>query len=254
MKQFFEFDRRKKENMVEQVVEQFITYILDYKLINGSPLPNLAATKIELDLTDVEINTILKTLVKKGYLTYQPKEKQYIVQSPAYLYDFVVNVSPAYKEILKSGKTPGVVTLERTELTLDATLAATFQMPVGEKVLRLKRYLTADGLPIFYIDFCLSLKHFAGVKDVFQDNQPHLELLMQKYPQQYKLHTRELNIITAPPMIQAILHPKEEGMICTFGKYRFFNAKGDVTESGITYMTDLTEYSTTTKNLNDMVL
>ncbi len=254
MKQFFEFDRRKKDSVVDQVVEQFIGYVMDYKLISGSPLPDLALTKKELDLTDAEINIILKTLLEKGYLSYQAKKKQYIIQAPTYLYDFLVNVSPAYKEILNSGKKPGVVTLERSEITLDAPLAAAFQMPVGEKVFRLKRYLTADGLPIFYMDVCFALASLPGIQNAFLDNQPHLQIVIEKYPQQYKFHTREVNIVIAPPMIQAILHPKEEGMICTHGKYRFLNTKGDVIESGITHMTDLTEYSTTTKNLNDMVL
>jgi len=254
MKGFFEFDRRKKGTVINQVVEQFISYVLDYKLIQGTPLPDLLATKTELGLTDEEIDSILKTLTDKGYLRYVAKKKQYLVQAPSFVYDFIVNVVPAYKEILNSGKKPAVITLEKKEIILDANLAATFKMPVGQKVMRLKRYLTADGNPIFYMDVCFSLDQLPGIQRAFQDDQPHLQIVVQTYPQQYKLHSREISVVTAPPMIQTMLHPKEADMICTFGKYRFFNSKNEVIESGITYMTDLTEYSTTTKNLNDMIL
>jgi hypothetical protein len=43
-------------------------------------------------------------------------------------------------------------------------------------------------------------------------------------------------------------------MICTLGKYKFFNGKGEIVESGFAYMTDLTEFSTTTTDLTELLI
>jgi len=254
MKEFFEFDRRKKDDVVNQVVTQFIAYVNDYKLITGTPLPNLATAKNEFELTEKEVQKIISELIDKGYLTYNKKDNQYLVHNPGYKYDFLINVAPAYREILRSGKKPAVFTIEKKEITLDAAMATKFQMTVGEKVAHYRRYLTADGVPIFYIDFCLSLDRLPGVPATFKDNEPHLDFVLQKFAAQYKYHVREFSIVTAPQDIVKLLHPHEEGMICTLGKYKFFNSKGEIVESGMAYMTELTEFTTSTTDLTELLI
>ena len=254
MKEFFEFDRRKKDSVVNQVVNQFIAYVNDYKLIIGMPLPDLVLAKKEFELNDKEIQKIITELTEKGYLKYIKKDDQYVVDSPSRQTDFLINVAPAYREIINSGKKPAVFTIEKKEIVLDATMANTFQMAIGEKVLHYRRYLTADGVPMFYIDFCLSLDRLQGVAGTFKDNEPHLDFVLQKFSTQYKYHVREFSIVTAPVEMVKLLHPHEDDMICTLGKYKFFNSKGEIVESGFAYMTDLTEFTTTTTDLTELLI
>jgi len=254
MKEFFDFDRRKKEDVVNQVVTQFIAYVNDYKLITGTPLPNLELVKEELQLTAKELQAIMTNLSDKGYLTYNKSKDQYFVHSPSPKGDFLISVAPAYREIIKAGKKPTVVTLEKKVITLNSEMAKTFQMGVGESVLHYRRFIAADDLPIFYIDFCLSLDRLPGVQSMFKDNEPHLEIVLQKFSTQYKFHVRDLSIVTAPRDIVKLLHPHEEGMICTLGKYKFFNGKGEIVESGFAYMTELTEFTTTTTDLTELLI
>jgi DNA-binding GntR family transcriptional regulator len=254
MKQFFSFDRRKKDDVVDQVVTQFISYVEDYKLINGTILPKLDLVKKDLELTDKELQKIITELTQRGYLTYLIKENQYVVSQQSRSHNFLITVDAAYQAIINSGKKPAVFTIEKKEITLNAAMAATFQMAVGEKVLHYRRYLTANGVPIFYLDFCLSLNQLLGVKDAFKDNEPHLDAVLRKYSAQYKQHVREFSIIAAPQAMVKLLHPHEEGMICTLGKYKFFNSNGKIVESGFAYMTDLTEFSTTNTNLNELLI
>lgn len=255
MKQFFEFDRRKKANLVDQVVEQIITYINDYKLIHGMPLPDLNNAMKELEITEVEINRVLKTLLEKGYITFNEKEKQYFIRNPGYRYDFLVNIAPAYREILNSGKKPAVYTLEKKEKVVDEALMNQFQgLTLGEKVLHYKRYLTADGVRMFYIEMCFSVDRLPNIDQAFKDDQPHLDMMMQKYPLQYKFHVREVSVVRPPQPIKVLLQHQESDFICTLGIYRFYNAKGAVVESGFAYMTELTEFTTTSFDLNELVV
>lgn len=254
MKEFFDFDRRKKDNVVNQVVSQFIAYVNDYKLINGTPLPDLDLAKKEFEFTDKEIQKIITDLSEKGYLKFNKTDDQYVVQNPSLQTDFLINVAPAYREIINSGKKPAVFTIEKKEIVLDAAMANAFQMAIGEKVLHYRRYLTADGVPMFYIDFCLSLDRLPGVNGTFKDNEPHLEFVLQKFSAQYKYHVRELSVVTAPIDMVKLLHPHEKDMICTLGKYKFFNGKGEIVESGFAYMTELTEFTTTTTDLTKLFI
>jgi DNA-binding GntR family transcriptional regulator len=254
MKEFFEFDRRKKDSVVNQVVNQFIAYVNDYKLINGTPLPDLKRAKKEFEITEKEIQKIISELTDKGYLKYIQKDDQYVVHSPAKKTDFLINVAPAYRAIINSGKKPAVHTIEKKEIVLDAALANTYQMPIGERVLHYRRYLTADDVPMFYIDFCLSLDRLPGLNGTFKDNEPHLDFVLQKYSSQYKYHVREISIVTAPADMVKCLYPHDENMICTLGKYKFFNSKGEIVESGFAYMTELTEFTTTTIDLTELLI
>jgi DNA-binding GntR family transcriptional regulator len=255
MKQFFDFDRRKKDKIVEQVVEQFAAYIHDYKLIHGTPLPNFEDVKKELELTNHEIEEILSILKQKELVIYNEVTKLYLVNYPTYRYDFLVNVAPAYREILNAGKTPKVHTIEKKECIADEDLVHQFAgIKVGERVLHYKRYFTADDVAMFYIEVCFSLEQLPLAGQIFNDDQPHLDLMMQKYPQQYKYHVREVNVVKGPDHLIDIFKPKDKDYICTLGFYRFFNAKGEVVESGFAYMTDLTEFTTTITDLTDLFI
>jgi hypothetical protein len=77
---------------------------------------------------------------------------------------------------------------------------------------------------------------------------------MQKYPQQYKFHVREVKVVHPPQNIKAIFKDPDPNLICTLGQYRFYNAKGEVVETGFAYMTDLTEFTTSTNDLTEILL
>lgn len=256
MKNFFVFDRRKKEDVITQIVDQFISYVHDYKFIVGTPMPDLTFTKKDLGLSDKELKKIIHNLIQKGYLIFSEKEQSHIIQFPnQYTNDFIINVAPAFREIINAGRTPKVFTLARKILTVDQSLINQFPgLVMGSQVVYFKRYLTADNTPVFYIEFCLALDHLPGVDQLIKDDDPHLEIIMNKYNAQYRFHIREFNVIHAPAAIQSIFNHQDKEMLCTFGKYRFFNGKGDVVESGFAYMTDLTEFTTTTNDLTELLI
>jgi hypothetical protein len=77
---------------------------------------------------------------------------------------------------------------------------------------------------------------------------------MSQYPSAYRFHVREFLIKLAPDYIVELLEPKEKGMICNHGTYRFFNQQGQTTEYGMTYLTDLTEFTTISKDLNLLLI
>jgi DNA-binding GntR family transcriptional regulator len=250
MKQFFTFDRRKKTSTVEQMIEQIIGYINDYKLISGSPLPQIEVTSTELALTKNEVNQILQTLLKQGYLLLDPKTNTYLVQKPNKDNEFLISISPIYKEIINHGKTPKIYTIEKTTLTVTAEISQLTGFSIGEQIIRTRRYFTANDTPMAYLEFYLSLDRLPQVDQLFNGETPHLEMIMSKFPSQYKYHVREFKIIEAPLWVKEILQSKDHGMICNHGKYRFYNQAGQIVESGFTYLTELTEFTTTTTDLN----
>jgi DNA-binding GntR family transcriptional regulator len=254
MKEFFSFDRRKKTTIQSQIVEQVIGYILDYKLIHGAPLPHIDLTSKELNLTKDEVSDILKTLVQLGYLLFDTKNKVYLVQHPVTDESFVNTVSPIAKEIRKSGETPYVKTIVKEIVTTSSALALQSGFTLGEKLLHYRRIVSANKRPIFHIDFYLSLEKMPKVDTAFKDDEPHLDAVMNQYPTAYRFHVREFMIKYAPNHIAELLEPKEIGMICNCGTYRFFNQQGQTTEFGITHLTDLTEFSTTSKDLNLLLI
>jgi DNA-binding GntR family transcriptional regulator len=254
MKEFFTFDRRKKTSIQSQIIEQIIGYILDYKLIHGAPLLHIELTSRELNLTKKEVGDILKTLVQRGYLLFDSKTQIYLVQRPVTDEGFINNISPIAKEIRKSGQTPSVVTLLKEFTTATNGLSLKSGFKVGEKLVRYRRIVSANERPIFYIDFYLSLEMMPKVDNVFKDHEPHLEIVMSQYPSAYRFHIREFMIKHAPNEIVELLEPNEKGMICNYGTYRFFNQQGQTTEYGVTYLTDLTEFTTISKDLNLLLI
>jgi DNA-binding GntR family transcriptional regulator len=254
MKEFFTFDRRKKTSIQSQIVEQIIGYILDYKLIHGAVLPNIELTSRELNLTKKEVGDILKTLVQLGYLFFDSKTQMYLVQHPVTDVGFINTISPIAKEIIKSGQTPSVETLLKEFTTATSALSHQSGFTVGEKLVHYRRIVSANERPIFHIDFYLSLEKMPKVDVAFKDHEPHLDIVMSQYPSAYRFHVREFLIKLAPDYIVELLEPKEKGMICNYGTYRFFNQQGQTTEYGVTYLTDLTEFTTISKDLNLLLI
>jgi DNA-binding GntR family transcriptional regulator len=254
MKQFFTFDRRKKTPIVDQIIEQVIAYINDFKLISGAPLPDIELASKELSLSQAEVNHILQSLTAQGYLRFDKDANTFLIQKPTKDNGFLINISPFFKSIQQQGKTPKVFTLNKKTLTITHELSLQTGFSVGEKVIHYQRYFTADDVPVSFIDFYMSLDKLPQVDSLFKDNQPHLESVMTRYPSQYKYHVRELNVIEAPEFIQTLLSPKEPGMICTIGTYRFYNLSGQVVEAGVSYLTDLTEFTTTSIDLHLLFL
>ena len=113
MKEFFSFDRRKKTSIPEQIVDQIISYINDFKLIQGTPLNNIEASREELGLTQEETKLIVDSLQAKNYLVYDPIVKTYLVNKPTHHSDFLVSLSSIYNEITRAGKNAHVKTIHQ---------------------------------------------------------------------------------------------------------------------------------------------
>jgi DNA-binding GntR family transcriptional regulator len=254
MSAFFTFDRRKKVSIQQQIVDQVINYVQDFKLIHGAlfPIEELTSKHIKLDKQD--ITTILKELIKLNYVRLDNEKGEYYIQRPIYDHGFINQVAPISKEIIRSGQKPKFFTLQRTTLHATPALAHKSGYKVGEKLLHLKRYICANDRPIFYISFYLSLEKMLKADQIFKDDQPHLEMMMNQFPLQYQFHIREMKINYAPDFIVELLAPKEKGMICNVGQYRFYNQLGQTSEYGETYLTDLTEFTTISSDLNTLYI
>ncbi len=239
---------KKTKDVVNVLVKQYIQWIEDYKIISGTPffLPKIG--KKTVVMTEGQINQIKKELKNKGYLQYDQSTDQEVFQFPIYTFDFISTVSAAYREIQKSGKKPGIYTIQKQMKVIDTSLEKTFGFPKGHSVMHYQRMLTANDKPIIMIEFCLSLEHLKNVDQVFKDDQPHLEFVLQKHSIQYQYLLREVSVVNLPQDKKKLFHVEQDNMICTLGKFKFYNKTGVLVESGFAYLIDMQNFTTTSTN------
>jgi DNA-binding GntR family transcriptional regulator len=243
---------KKNDKVVELLVKQYIQWIEDYRIISGTPffLPKIG--KKTVVMTEGQINQIKKELKNKGYLQYDQATDQEVFQFPIHTFDFISTVSAAYREIQKSGKKPGIYTIQKQMKVVDPALEKTFGFNKGHSVMQYQRMLTANDKPIIMIEFCLSLDHLRNVDQAFQDDQPHLEFVLQKYSIQYQYLLREVSVISLPQDKKKLFHVEQDNIICTLGKFKFYNKTGNLVESGIAYLIDMHTFSTTSTSIEHL--
>jgi hypothetical protein len=239
---------KKTEDVINVLVKHYTQWIEDYKIISGTPffLPTVGNKPLILSKDQTEL--IINVLKNKGFLYYDQGTNQNLFQFPGYTFDFITNVGAAYREIQKSGKTPGIYTIQKQKKVVDTALEKTFGFPKGHSVMHYQRMLTANNKPIIMIEFCLSLEHLKNVDQVFEDDQPHLELVLQKHSIQYQYLVREVSVVTLPQDKKKLFHVEQDNMICTLGKFKFYNKTGVLVESGFAYLLDMQNFTTTSTN------
>jgi len=254
MKQFFNFDRRKKEPVTLQIIEQTISYINDYKIIHGTPLPNVDDLKVEFGLTEKELTLVLDTLTQRGYLIKDTNSNQYIIQKSSKESSFLVDVTPIYRAIQESGMDASIQLLKEEIITVTYELAAMTGFQNEEKVLKQSKIYLGNNIPIAYGEFYFSLDKLPNLEKYLIPTEPHLDILFKQFPTSFKYHVRELNVIYTPVDIQKILKIEEEGSINTVGKYQFYNGQGQVIEFGIVHLNQLNDFQTTIIDLSSIRL
>jgi GntR family transcriptional regulator len=252
MKQFFNIDRRKKDSIVSQIIEQTISYINDYKLIQGSKLPSLEALKIEFSLSDKEIHLILDSLMSQGYLKKSADNADYIVQKTTKDSTFLVDVSPIYRSILNLGLKPHIETIEESYITVDYELASFTGFKNEEKVFKVKKIYYGDNRPLVYAEMYFSLDQLPGVDKYLVPNEPHQDILFKQFPLAFKYHLRELNVVSTPEEIQKFLKLTEKDPINTLGRYHFYNLQAQVVEFGVVHLLELNDFITTIIDLSNV--
>lgn len=252
MKQFFTFDRRKKDSILFQIIEQTISYINDYKLIHGSQLPNLEEVKNEFGLSENEISSILSSLIEQGYLKQSSDLRHYIVQKPSKDSTFLVDVSPVFRSIQNLGMKARTSTIEESFVTVDYELAALTGFKYEEKVFKIKRIYYGDEIPRVYAEMYFSLNQLPGVDKYLIPNEPHQEILFKQFPLSFKYHLRELNVISTPGYVQKHLQIHEKNPINTVGRYHFYNLQGLVVEFGVVHLVELNDFITTIIDLSNV--
>jgi DNA-binding GntR family transcriptional regulator len=252
MKEFFSFDRRKNTTIPEQIVNQIISYINDFKLIQGTPLPKIEESREELGLSKEEAQLIIDALLEKKYLVYDPSIKNYLVNKPNQHSEFLASLSSIYAEIIRSGKTPSVKTTHHEIFEVSREFASILGFVYQEKVLKIKRIFFADHTPVASTEFYFSLDKIPLSMQFIENDKPHLDILLKIYPQVYKYHLRELNVIQTPKNIKEDLNIQDENSICTVGKYQFFNQIGGVVEYGIVYTTEFNDFETKITDLKQI--
>jgi DNA-binding GntR family transcriptional regulator len=254
MKQFFTFDRRKKEPITDQIVDQTISFINDFKLIHGTPLPDLEEAKIEFGLSDTELQSILSRLLQRGYVIKDSKTGHYLVQKSSKDTNLLVEVSPIFRSIQQLGMHATIKMIKEEVITTSYELAALTGFQYEEKVLKQSKLYLGDDVPIVYAEIYFSLDKLPNLEKYLIPTEPHQDILFKQFPSSFKYHVRELNVVYTPEEVKKILNIKEEGSINTLGKYQFYNALGQVVEFGIVHLTKLNDFQTTIIDLSTIRL
>ena len=140
-----DLERTSPVPLYHQVAEAIQAAIDDGRLARGELLENEVAMAARLGISRPTTRQALRVLVDKGHLVRRRGAGTRV--APARIRR-PVDLTSLYDDLNQSGQTPSTVVLELEQVSARADVSAALEVPLGAKVVRLRRLRMADGEPL----------------------------------------------------------------------------------------------------------
>lgn len=140
-----DLERTSPVPLYHQVAEAIQAAIDDGRLARGELLENEVAMAARLGISRPTTRQALRVLVDKGHLVRRRGAGTRV--APARIRR-PVDLTSLYDDLNQSGQTPSTVVLELEQVSARADVSAALEVPLGAKVVRLRRLRLADGEPL----------------------------------------------------------------------------------------------------------
>lgn len=198
--------------------------ILEDRLKAGEKLPTEEALAVEIGVSKAVTRQSYRMLIKDGWLKRVPK-LGVIVQSKKSSQSFSTKLQSIGEDMLELGIVPDIILMGFTLLNNRIEKISYFSQ--DEKLFKLDRIITGDGLPLLFMHSFYSLDRFPGIEDldlnqasIFEYFQKDLHIKLVKtirtmHPQMMpKYYAEKLQVSTDTPCIQAESITYDDQEIC----------------------------------------
>ncbi|MCX6066616.1 MAG: GntR family transcriptional regulator [Chloroflexi bacterium] len=197
-------DRKLPAPLYAQIKQILLERIHSGEWQTGDSIPTETDLCRSFNVSRITVRSALKELVTEGYLERISGRGTFVTQPR--IDQMLKQLTSFSDDIQNRGQRPGGTVLEMRACLMDAETSKAFNIPVGEKMVFLKRLRLADHEPMAIETAYLPARYFADIELENLEGRSLYQLMREKYGIS---PTRAIQKITAAACPQAeagILH------------------------------------------------
>ena len=203
--------RSKKQPLYDQLVDILIDRI-EQEYRPGDLLPSERELSERYGLSRTTVRLALRELEDLGMVLRQHGRGTFVADRSAQ----VTNLSQSYsftEQQRALGRVPTTTILEFSEISADDKLAEHMKVRAGDRLFKLKRLRSADGVPMMVEVSYLPVRKFLTLKRPLLDSMPLYEIIENVYHEKIRIAEEEFYASVARPSDAHLLDISENAPV-----------------------------------------
>lgn len=187
----------RKQPLYDQLVD-ILTEKIEHECVPGDILPSERELSERYGLSRTTVRLALQELESLGLVVRQHGRGTFVADRSVQ----AANLTQAYsftEQMREMGRDPKTTILEFSDMEADKNLAEHMGVRLGEKLFKLKRLRSADGMPMMVERTYLPLRKFISLKRPLLETKPLYELIEVDFQEKIRVAEEEFFASIARP-------------------------------------------------------
>ncbi len=219
--------RSRKQPLYDQLVDILIDKI-EQEYRPGDLMPSERELSERYGLSRTTVRLALRELEDLGMVVRQHGRGTFVADRSAQ----VTNLSQTYSftdQMRSQGRVPTTTILEFTEISADDKLAEHMKARIGDRLFKLKRLRSADGIPMMVEVSYLPVRKFLTLKRPLLDTMPLYDIVESVYHEKIRVAEEEFFASVARPSEAHLLDISENAPVLDLVRTTY-NASNEIIE------------------------
>lgn len=189
--------RAKRQPLYDQLVD-ILSEKIEYEYRPGDLMPSERELSERYGLSRTTVRLALQELERLGLVVRQHGRGTFVADRSARS----TNLLQAYSftdQMREMGRVPETTILEFSEHEADEKMAECMQIRPGDRIFKLKRLRSADGMPMMVERSYLPVRKFLSLKRPLLEREPLYEIIEREYHEEIRVAEEEFFASIARP-------------------------------------------------------
>ena len=219
--------RTNKQPLYDQLVD-ILTEKIEQEYRPGDLMPSERELSERYGLSRTTVRLALQELERLGMVVRKHGRGTFVADRPAQ----ATNLMQSYSftdQMRAMGREPSTTILEFSEIDADKNLAEHMGVTLGERLFKLKRLRSADGIPMMVEVSYLPLRKFLTLKRPLLDSMPLYEIIESVYHEKIRVAEEEFYASVARPAEAHLLDIPENAPVLDLARTTY-NTSNEIIE------------------------
>ena len=189
--------RAKRQPLYDQLVD-ILSEKIEYEYRPGDLMPSERELSERYGLSRTTVRLALQELERLGLVVRQHGRGTFVADRSAR----TTNLLQAYSftdQMIEMGRVPETTILEFSEHEADAKMAECMQIRPGDRIFKLKRLRSADGMPMMVERSYLPVRKFLSLKRPLLERKPLYDIIEKDFHEEISVAEEEFYASIARP-------------------------------------------------------
>ena len=217
----------RKQPLYDQLVD-ILTEKIEHEFRPGDLMPSERELSERYGLSRTTVRLALQELERLGMVVRQHGRGTFVADRSAQ----TTNLMQAYSftdQMRSMGRVPETTILEFSEMEADKNLSEHMGLHIGERIFKLKRLRSADGMPMMVERTYLPVRQFLSLKRPMLENRALYDVIEQDFHEKIRVAEEEFFASIARPADAHLLDIQEGAPVLDLVRTTF-NMSNEIVE------------------------